>query len=142
MGTITNSAKQQAVDLAKQIAKDFSEEPGEIMKDTKEQITGIDNASQDQTQAPTEQVSMEEKRKIDIQGQRQLQALESEIKDIQLQKAKEEEMKERIELQEKASEEQKSVLPVPSSKPGRKFGMPQKAKQQQTRIEKPLPPTG
>lgn len=142
MGTITNSAKQQAVDLAKQIAKDFSQEPGEIIKESKEQLTGIENVPQEQQHSSVEEMPLEEKRKIDIQGQRQLQALESEIKDIQIQKEKEEQMKEQIELQEKAAENRTSALPMPSSKPGRKFGMPQKAKQQQTRIEKPLPPTG
>lgn len=141
MGTITSSAKQQAVDLAKQIAKDISNEPGEILKDTREQLTGIE--PQVAPPAETPQISEEEKQSMQIQSQRQIQALENEIKDIQIQKERQEVMEER---QEEAHqiEEQRAEVPMmqSSSKPGRRMGMMGKAKQQQTRIEKPLPPTG
>jgi hypothetical protein len=145
MNNITNSAKQQAVNLAKQIAKDISNEPGEILKDTSEQLTGIEQKPSAPTQMEQEQTLEVDKQQMEAQGKRQLMALENEIKDIQVQKEREKVQLENQEIQQKQYEAQvdnQNTVIQPSSKQGRKFGMGHKVKQQQTRIEKPLPPTG
>lgn len=112
------------------------------------------------------------KKQVAEQDGRHLQALESELKDIRRQKLFNELMKriqsgEDIPLEEfsELSYEQKDVLkaqmeafkkqqaiqasqssgiPMPSSKQGRKMGGGQKgaAKKEETRVEKPVPPSG
>jgi hypothetical protein len=130
----------QAINLAKQIAKDISEEPEKIIEETKEQLTGIE--PQETQQIETPQVSEENEKTMQIQGQRQLQALENEIKDIQIQKEREKMIQEK--QAEQSIEPKSDLAPMlqVSLKPSRRMGMANKAKQQQTRIEKPLPPTG
>lgn len=112
------------------------------------------------------------KQQVAEQDGRHLQALESELKDIRRQKLFNELMKriqagEGVPLEEfsELSYEQKDVLkaqmeafkkqqtmqsnqssgiPMPSSKQGRKMGGGQKgaAKKEETRVEKPVPPSG
>lgn len=159
--------------LAKKIARQMAQEPGEILKQAGEQIAGIETAEQTQGQERTKEKPIEEKQleqKIQNQGQRQLQALEQEIKDMSKSKLV-------TELQQKINEGQAVTLidypelsqierdylssqmimvkqrqqvqnvgqPLeePSSKPDRKFaGEGLGAKRQQQRVEKPLPPSG
>ena len=118
------------------------------------------------------QDEMKYKQQVAEQDGRHLQALESELKDIRRQKLFNELMKriqagENVPLEEFAelSFEQKDVLkaqmeafkkqqamqsnqssgiPMPEAKRGRKMGGGQKgaAKKEQTRVEKPVPPSG
>lgn len=128
--------------------------------------------SSEQTQNTRDEVNEQNyKKQVAEQDGRHLQALESELKDIRRQKLFNELMKriqngEDIPLEEftELSYEQKDVLKahaesvrnnqiansklqtvdMPTSKKGRKMGGGQKgaAKKEQTRVEKPIPPSG
>jgi hypothetical protein len=166
----TKSAKQ----IAQQMAKQMAREPLEIWKEGAEQIKGqeTEEAQELSPEIKRTQVSPEEKAKIEAQGQRQIQALEGEIADIEKQKifndllrkiAAGEEVsladipelsREQIEVlkaQQLAVSARKEVkaesqpLEEPKTKRSRRFpgfGQKAQAEKQQTRVEKPLPPSG
>lgn len=172
----TNSAKN----LAQQIARQMAQQPLEILKDAKEQITGEQTSGQPDGQQPGG--SDEQKKLIEQQGQlndqlksgRRMEALSREIDDIRKQDMFKDLQRrisegEEIPLEEypELSMEQKQVLnaqmeavrmsrrqdvqvstqpkvPAVHSKPSRRFGAGQKsqAQKEQTRVEKPVPPSG
>lgn len=136
------SAKQIAIQAAKQMAK----EPLEVVKQAGEQVKGqtLPVGESPSQEAINANITPEEKAKIQVQGQRQIQALETEIKEIRIAK----EQKELVEKQQElAQTEVKTETPVPviASKRSRRFGgfgQKANAEKQQTRVEKPLPPSG
>ena len=83
---------------------------------------------------------------MQAQGQRQLQALETEIKEIRQKREQKEMVEEQEEIIQKQQEEQvERPTPQVSSKPSRRFmgmGRKQAAQRETTRVEKPLPPSG
>ncbi len=141
----TKSAKQ----IAQQVAKQMAQEPLEILKKGTEQITATQN--QPETYEPGSEaaktaVPPEEKAKIQAQGQRQIQALETEIREIRNAKKQKEQAREQQELvQQDAKAKEEKPLLVIASKHSRRFagfGQKAQAEKQQTRVEKPLPPSG
>lgn len=140
----TKSAKQ----IAQQIAKQMAQEPIEILKKGAEQIRGQETSESPPPSPEVERtnVSPEEKAKIQARGQRQIQALETEIREIQNAKKQKEQARQQQELmQQEAKAKEEKPLPVIASKHSRRFaGFGQKAQveKQQTRVEKPLPPSG
>lgn len=180
---MNNTAKQtgkSAADLARKIAKQIAEEPVEILKDARQQVTGEETSkvSENQTQkSQTVQGAQEtevQKVKDKAFAERRMQALQNEIEDIrkgdifkelqarisqgeeipledypELSMEQKQVLKaqmEAVKFQKQQSEYQASVMDVPSvsSKPSRRFGAGQKheAEKQQTRVEKPVPPSG
>lgn len=138
--------------LAKQIARQMAQEPLEVLKQAGKQVGGVESvekpqgSGQDST-LPSE-IDQAEKAKIETQSRRQLQALENELKDIRERKKQAELVKAQQEVQiaeaRKEQEKQKGT-PKASSKRSRRFlgfGRKTQAEKQQTRVEKPLPPSG
>ena len=149
MATLASDSAKSAKNLAKQVAKQMAREPLEILKTAGRQVEGAEKIVQPQGPpgAPlTQEFSPQEKAKIEAQGQRQLAALEAEIKDIQRRKQEEEmaKVQEEQALITQAQEEKKEPPKVPSKPSRRLFGIGQKAQaeKQKTRVEKPLPPSG
>jgi len=164
------SAKQAAIQAAKKIAQ----EPLEILKKASEQVGGtLPQAPSEETPSAEvlkTQVSPEEKAKIEVQGQRQVQALEVEIADIEREKmltdlqgkiAAGEEVsltnipeltREQIEVLKaqqlavsarKEAEAKAKPLEEPKTKHSRRlriFGPKAQAEREKTHVEKPLPP--
>lgn len=147
-GIAADSAKS-AKNLAKQIAKQIAREPLEVLKAAGSQVGGTERVPTPQT-APVVPASKEptpqDKAKIEAQGQRQLAALESEIRDIQSKQQQEAAVKIQQEqaIAAQAQEEKKELPNIPSKPSRRLFGIGQKAQaeKQKTRVEKPLPPSG
>jgi hypothetical protein len=173
MNTIgkTNKTTQQ---IAKQVARQMAQEPIEILKEAGQQVSGEsrpDKSSQSHSEEKKNEEDSDLKQKIEYQGQRQIQALQQEIKDMENQKIFNELLKKISEGEEVSLEnypqltaEQKQVLkaqmeavkmrreeaekekPVaePVTKKSRKlfgFGSSQ-AEKQKTHVEKILPPSG
>ncbi len=180
---MNNTAKQtgqSAVDLAQKIARQVAEEPIEILKDAREQVTGQETSKPLENQTPKNQVepSLQETEQQKVKdkafSERRMQALQNEIEDIrkgdlfkdlqakisegieipledypELSMEQKQVLKaqmEAVKFQKQQAEFQSSVQEVPSvsSKPSRRFGAGQKheAEKQQTRVEKPVPPSG
>jgi hypothetical protein len=153
MAGVVNDTKQTAKQIAQKIAKQIAQEPIEILKQAGEQVTGTQEVGETQTQnvpsqegqppVPASEVQL--KQKLQVQGQRQLQALETEIKEITQKKEQKEAMEEQEEAIQKQQEQQvEKAPPQVSSKPSRRFtgGQKQAAQKEATRVEKPLPPSG
>jgi len=169
----TTAQVKQAI---KKSAKTFSDEPLELLKSARRQITGEempdDQGSEEPSavQGPSQEEQKYKQQKEDQDG-RQMEALESELKDIRRQKIFNELMQriqngEDIPLEEfsQLSYEQKDVLKAqmeaikkqklnaestnnqlvePTAKKGRQLmGQKQSAQKQTTRVEKPVPPSG
>lgn len=148
---IVNDTKQTAQQIAQKVAKQIAQEPIEILKQAGEQISGTQeqgetqNIPSQETQTPVPQSEIQLKQKLQVQGQRQLQALETEIKEIEQKKEQKEVMEEQEEVIQKQQEgEAPQPLQEVSSKPSRRFtgGQKQAAQKEATRVEKPLPPSG
>jgi serine phosphatase RsbU (regulator of sigma subunit) len=151
MAGIVNDTKQTAQQIAQKIAKQVAQEPIEILKQAGEQVAGTQEQGEGQTQdvppqegqTPVPASEVQLKQKLQVQGQRQLQALETEIKEIRQKKEQKEIAEEQEEAVQKQQEEQTGEAPPQvSSKPSRRFGQKQAAQKEATRVEKPLPPSG
>jgi hypothetical protein len=149
MATLAGDSAKSAKSLAKQVAKQMAREPLEILKTAGQQVASVEQAPAPQGASGvplTQEISPQEKAKIEVQGQRQLAALENEIKDIQNKKLQEAAIKVQQEQAVIAeSQTQEKELPnVPAKRSRRLFGFGQKAQaeKQKTRVEKPLPPSG
>lgn len=162
--------------LAKTIAKQIAQEPLEILKDAREQVTGVEQpqTQNEQTTRPGE-ISPQEKAQREaldkMKSGRRMEALDRELADIsreglfkELQQKISEgkevyvdeyselsvEQKQVLKAQQEAVEKQKEVMQnqsenkslFGSSKPSRRFGQKQQAQKEQTRVEKPVPPSG
>lgn len=160
----SNSAKQSK-NLAYQIAKQIAQEPIEIAKTALGQVSGLEKDQKDQNNSKgqnkendLETVQNEKllEQKNKAQGQRQIQALENELKDIVERKKLKKQKEEVFEQEQKLAEDEKqqaSPLIEPSVKKSRNFftafGRKPKAAQgslqaerQKTRVERVIPPTG
>lgn len=167
----TTAQIKQAI---KKSAQQIGEEPLELLRAAAKQISGEEEKQGQQEQSKSDpEIPQDEtnyKQHTAEQDVRQLQALESELKDIRRQKLFNELMKriqsaEDVPLEEfsELSYEQRDVLKAqieairtrnaqltteqletPSAKRGRKMGGGQKgaAKRETTRVEKPVPPSG
>lgn len=165
-----NNVKPDPKSMAQQIARQIAQEPLEMLKSAGEQVGTIEIS---QGEKPAEKAKpfedTELKQKMQIQGQRQLDALNREVKDIAKQRLIED-LQEKINRGEEfnlanypdLNFEERDVLSAqmqavkirqqavgaalliqPSSKPNRKFaGEGLGAKRMQTHVEKPLPPSG
>ena len=148
MSDVGKTTKQLAQDAARKIAK----EPFEVLKTAGRQVSGMEAgepASQETSQTSEPQGPKPEERalsqKIKEKDTRLIQALETEIKEIREKKERQEE-EERIQVaQDAQKEEQPKTLVEPATKKGRKlfgFGQKGQAEKLQTRVEKPIPPSG
>ena len=146
-GVVSDSAKS-AKNLAKQVARQIAREPLEVLKTAGQQVSGTERVAPPQSAGipSPKEFSPQEKAKIEVQGQRQLAALEQEIRDIQ--KRKQQEVAFKVQQEQaiaiQAQAEKKELPKVPSKPSRRLFGFGQKAQaeKQKTRVEKPLPPSG
>ncbi len=144
---LASDTTKSGKNLAKRIAKQVVREPIEILKQVEKQTIGIATPAQEEKPQPQEkEITSNEKAKIEAQGQRQVQALEKELKDIQVLKVQkgQAEIQEKVVAEKKKEEEKKPVV-EPASKPGRRlfgFGQKAQAQKQQTHVEKILPPSG
>ena len=127
----------------KKTIKAIGEEPLEILKSAVKQISVEENIP------ATEQPKDEEQPKLDQtamaqQDGRRLQALETELKDIRDQKRINELKKQEEADRTRNSQLVTNQLPELTLKRGRKMGGGQKgaAKREETRVEKPVPPSG
>ena len=158
-GTLSDT-KKTVKDMAKQSAKQILAEPFEILKKAGEQVAGFENKENSfdkgNSQLPPEQnrqVQGEQvlKQKLEAQGQRQIQALETEIKDIRREKeiAKEQKIIAQNQKENLASQK-KPPLIEPSSKQSRNIFSVMKKKassllgvqRQQRQTETAKSPTG
>jgi hypothetical protein len=160
---LKSDTAKQGKNLAKQIAKQVVKEPFEIGKTAFEQVIGTDNQNESSTQKTSDVGGQNEtmekreeellKEKDKVRGQRILQALENEIREITENKKNEKEKKEYLEKQEELLEkEETKPLVIPVSKKPRNIlaGMGKKpktdsslqAERQQKRVERIMPPTG
>jgi hypothetical protein len=175
MNTISDT-KKTTQQIAKQVAKQMAEEPFEIFKKAGQQISGTEK-TEDITREPEEKKPFQTreevqlKQKIEVQGQRQMQALQKELEDIENQKLfndllkrvtegeiiplenfpqlsieQKDVLKAQMEAVKMRKEEEKKEKPVeePETKKSRKlfgFGSSQ-AEKQKTHVEKILPPSG
>jgi hypothetical protein len=178
---LAQSTATSAKAMAIQIAKQMVQEPMEVLKNVKEQTTGVESqkeaemqrapqGSEDQAKLMQHLKELQDKMK----ASRRMEALERELgdihkqgifKDLQARISHGEEIP--LEDYSELSMEQKQVLKaqmeavryqrqqaeynhsregsaLPRSKKGRKMGGGQKqeAEKQQTRVEKPVPPSG
>lgn len=147
-GVVSDSTKS-AKNLAKQIARQMAREPLEVLKAAGQQVGGAEVAAPPPGAREgllAKGPSPQEKAKIEALGQRQLAALEAEIKDIQTSRQQEAALKAQQEQQiaAQAQAEEKELPKVPSRPSRRFFGIGQKAQaeKQKTRVEKPLPLSG
>ncbi|MFH1971140.1 MAG: hypothetical protein ABIJ05_02020 [Patescibacteria group bacterium] len=154
---------KQGKNLAQQIAKQIAKEPFEIAKSALKQVSGLETSDgnkeveikQNENQnVPQENDQLLEQQKK-AQGQRQLQALENEMKEIVEKKKMEKQQEDFIEKQEdvlKEEEKENSPLLIPTSKKPRNIfaGLGRKpkktsglqAERQKTRVERVMPPAG
>lgn len=143
---IASDTTKSGKNLAKQIAKQVAREPVEILKQAQEQTIGTAAPPQEEKPQPQEkEITPNEKAKIEAQGQRQIQALEKELKDIQVLKANEKQVTVQKPLAGEKKEEEKKPVVEPATRPSRRlfgFGPKAQAQKQQTHVEKILPPSG
>lgn len=120
----------------KQIAKAIAQEPIEILKTAGRQIGGVVETPKEQPKQPQggEQSRTIDEQKLQNQSARQIQALETEIQNIRVQKQQKEQ---EVKQQEVAPPPVVEAPPNISSKPqrGRLKGMKQKIKDMTNRTE-------
>ncbi len=171
---------QTTKNLAQKIARQMAQEPLEILKTARGQVTGETSATPEQTSEKEsggvqEKIAHNQQELQDkVKGGRQMEAFLRELEDIRKQNIFKELQRRIAEGEEvfledypELSIEQKQVLKAqmeavkfqkqqaeyvqsqegfktPVSKKGRRFGQGQKqeAEKQQTRVEKPIPPSG
>jgi hypothetical protein len=138
---VISTVKKQTGDIAKKAARQILEEPIEILKKAPAQISELEKTIPSKI-PPSEAapaVSPQYEAKIKAQGQRQIQALEAELKAISEQKARQQE----VPPPQPPVPEKPLVEPAP--RPSRRFlpfGKKAQAERQKTRVERPLPPSG
>ncbi len=153
MTNLASDTAKTTKNLARQAAKQIAREPFEILKTASRQVSGMEAgepAVQEEPQTSDVQKPKPEEvalgQKIKEKDIRLIQALETEIKEIREKKAREEEQEKQIQEGEEAQkEEQPKALVEPAAKKGRKlfgFGQKGQAEKLQTRVEKPIPPSG
>jgi hypothetical protein len=177
-GIISDTSKS-AKSLAQQMAKQMAREPLEVLKDVKEQTTGIGSSEQQSTKNTDDSESQKKliEHQNDLQDRmksgRRMEALDRELEDIRKndlfsdlqrrisdgeeipledypdlsmeQKQVLKAQMEAVKAQESRISNQESGLAEPATKKGRQlfnFGKKQAVKQEQTRVEKPVPPSG
>ena len=135
---------QPAKNLAQTIAKQIAQEPWEILKQAEGQITGVEQAQQQEE--PIQQEVSDNSERDKIRSQRLMQALQVELDEIK--KKKEQEKALKIQQEQIAEDQQKnavSALVEPAFRKGRRlfnFGKKTQMQRQQTQTERPLPPSG
>lgn len=174
---IKQAVGKQTRILAQKTAKTIAQEPLEVVKSAGRQVTGLETSGQSMQRPPAGQSSSPSLNKIDEQkirerGERVLQALESELKDIRKQKLFDQiqrkiangeqvnllsypelsqDQRETLESQMKVFEAQKAnaeannrTLVEPKTKRPRKFlaGMQGQVDKLKRKTEIRLPPTG
>ena len=179
----TQQAGQSARDLAQKIARQMAQEPLELLKTARDQVTAPETTPQsprpgqnneNQNNAQIDQQKVQDKMK----SSRRMEALDQELKDIhkqdtfkdlqakisqgvevpledypelfmeqkQVLKAQMEAVK--YQKQQAAYNESQGDVQMAVAKPGRRIGAGQhrgqkaEAEKQQTRVEKPVPPSG
>lgn len=177
-----NTAKQAgqiAGDLARKIARQIAQEPLEILKTAKDQVTAPEKvapASQPGQNGENSEKTPGDQQKLqdNMRSTRRMEALNQELKDIRKQDLFKDlqnkisqgvdvpiadyteltmEQKQVLKAQMEAYKNQRENIinknasidvPTIHSKPSRRFGAGQKqeAERQQTRVEKPVPPSG
>ena len=150
MASLAADSTKSAKNLAKQIARQMAREPLEVLKTAGHQVGGAETGGPPQASpgaSSPKEPSVQDKARIEAQGQRQLAALQAEIKEIQRRKQQEEIAKKQEEkalIAQQAQGQKKELPTVPSKRSRRFFGFGQKAQaeRQKTRVEKPLPPSG
>ena len=140
--------------IARQAARQVAQEPLEIAKSVGGQVTGIETSQKmvegevfPEARAESAAVSQEEEKEIKERGQRILEALEVEIKDIRKQKEAREKHESRgqeAEAKRKKEESKRKPLQEVGTKPSRKFvaGIKGKVSRLKRKTELRLPPTG
>lgn len=130
--------KQQLKNIAKQAAKQIVQEPLEILKQVGEQVAGTPSGEDRTQQRPAEKpVTQEEVQKKQAKSRSLYKALQSELNDIEVRKAREAQVEQQVQnppLQEKQ-------LVEPATKRSRKLfniGQKAQAQKQQTHVEKPV----
>jgi len=157
---LKSDSTKQAKNLAQQIAKQIAQEPFEIAKSAVKQVSGLETSINSQkpenSQRENQDMSIENDQLLEqqkrAQGQRHLEGLENEIKEIIEIKKMEKQKEEAIQEQEKIiKEEEKESSPfvTPASKKTRNIfaGLGRKPKQtntlqadrQKTRVERVMP---
>lgn len=155
--------------LAQQIAKQVAQESIEVLKTAKEQVVGNEQIEKREEDKPVNnsQAQLQDKMK----SSRRMEAYQRELDEIRKQnifKDLQEKITQGVEIPledyPELSMEQKQVLKaqmeavktqmlndkyandksleIPGSKRGRQMGQKQEAEKQQTRVEKPVPPSG
>src|SRR3989304_6481598 len=88
---VFSTVKKQTSDIAKRAARQILQEPVEILKKAPGQISGLEKNIPQRKAPPSETApaaSPQVEEKLKAQGQRQIQALEAELKAIREQKAR------------------------------------------------------
>lgn len=175
---LAQDTTKSAKNLAQQIAKQMAQEPLEILKQAREQVSGEEISERPNSQSPEQ--SDEQKKLIHNQNElqdkmkasRRIEAFQRELDDIRKQTLfrdlqykisqgidvpledypeltiEEKQVlmaqKEAVKMQIANSRETESAPLFGSSKKSRRFGQGQKqqAQKEQTRVEKPVPPSG
>lgn len=149
MSGVINDAKKKTQQMAQQVARQIAQEPLEILKDAGKQVMGTPEV-QSQAQKPQADSSNSQAdiagraEKVKQQDRRLLGALEQEISEIRMQKAKAQEQA-KVQEQQRQQQQQASVESVPmvTSKRSRRMGaQPQGQKasveRQQKHVESPV----
>jgi hypothetical protein len=90
MNPVQNTAKT-AQDIAQKIARQVAQEPLEILKEARDQMTGVEATRQPDSQTSSQQVDqqkkLEEQQKIqdNLKSQRRMEAFQRELEDIRKQ---------------------------------------------------------
>jgi len=138
--------------LAKATTKRVLQEPLEVMKSARRQISGAEAKTKSpNTLAPdkgavSEEMTPAKKEKIKQKSRRLMEALEAELEDIKRKKKEEEEEKLQEEMlveKKKKEEEEKKPLIEPGTKPSRKLGgIKGKLSKLKRKAEIRMPPSG
>lgn len=151
MSGVINDAKKKTQQMAQQVARQIAQEPLEILKDAGKQVLGTPEAAPQQPQKtsgqqPSEYPDMAGRaQKVKQQDTRLLGALEQEIMEIRMQKAKKQEQIKMAEQEQKQQQAQVGgeAPPAVTSKRSRRMGAQsqgQKAtvERQQKHVESPV----
>lgn len=138
--------------LAKATAKRVLQEPLEIMKSARQQVTVSEvktkssNTTDSDKEAVSEKSTPVNEEKIKQKSRRLMEALEAELEDIKRKKKEEEEEKLQEEMlveKKKKEEEKKKPLIEPGTKPTRKLGgIKGKLSKLKRKAEIRMPPSG
>ncbi|HTK03332.1 MAG TPA: hypothetical protein VL401_01015 [Alphaproteobacteria bacterium] len=159
---------------AQKIARQLAQEPLEILKEAREQVTGENVEPQNRkTEEPDQQKQIQHQQELQdkMRASRRIEAYQRELEDIRKQdvfkdlqrrisegeevplndyaeltmeqKQVLQAQMEAVKAQESGMRNAESGLMIPGSKRSRRMGgQKQEAEKQQTRVEKPVPPSG